>query len=225
MPSEAERVKRYFEGYATGFDRIYDQAHPSLWKAFDRWRHRSMFERLRLTLEACGDVRGKRILDVGCGSGRYSVGLARRGATVVGIDLSAPMIELANRAAQQAQVASRCQFLVGDVLQLPLEGPFDFSLAIGVFDYTSDPTPILEKMRRLTRGRLIGSFPVRDHPLSGIRKLRLWLAGCPVFFYTPQRVKLLLAWSNSRLSLHPLGRDVLAIVDFGAAPARGEAMG
>lgn len=42
-----------------------------------------------------GEVRGARLLDIGCGSGTYSTWLAERGARVVGIDLSSTMISLA----------------------------------------------------------------------------------------------------------------------------------
>lgn len=51
-----------------------------------------------------GDVRGKIVLDFGCGSGENVVTLARRGAHVVGIDISADLIDFAKRRAQQAEV-------------------------------------------------------------------------------------------------------------------------
>lgn len=46
-----------------------------------------------VTLEFIGDVQGQRVLDLGCGTGRYCVLLAQRGASVVGIDLSLKMLE------------------------------------------------------------------------------------------------------------------------------------
>jgi ubiquinone/menaquinone biosynthesis C-methylase UbiE len=50
---------------------------------------------LPLALRMLGDVRGKRILDLGCGEGGYARELARHGATVVGVDGSARLIEIA----------------------------------------------------------------------------------------------------------------------------------
>lgn len=48
-------------------------------------------------LEACGEVRGLRVLDLGCGQGWFSRQLARRGAQVVGVDLSREMLTHALR--------------------------------------------------------------------------------------------------------------------------------
>ena len=50
-----------------------------------------------------GDVRGKAVLDFGCGSGENLIALVRRGAQVIGIDISPELIELAKQRMQQAQ--------------------------------------------------------------------------------------------------------------------------
>ena len=61
-------------------------------------------------LEACGDVRGRRVLDVGCGQGWFSRRLAERDADVVGIDFSAAQIANARRheAAHSLGIEYRC---------------------------------------------------------------------------------------------------------------------
>lgn len=53
--------------------------------------------------EICYD-RARTILDIGCGSGRHSLELARRGYTVTGIDLSERQLDLARRSAGQANL-------------------------------------------------------------------------------------------------------------------------
>jgi Methyltransferase domain len=58
-------------------------------------------------LELVGDVRGKRLLDVACGQGRVSRALGRRQARVVGLDLSAPLIEQARTAERYDPLGSR----------------------------------------------------------------------------------------------------------------------
>jgi len=50
-------------------------------------------------LEACGEVAGLAILDVGCGTGRHSLPLIKAGAKVVGIDFSREMLAVARRRA------------------------------------------------------------------------------------------------------------------------------
>lgn len=50
-------------------------------------------------LEACGDVNGKRVLDLGCGEGRFGRMLAFRGASVVGLDLIGMMVQAARERA------------------------------------------------------------------------------------------------------------------------------
>ena len=54
------------------------------------------------TLEQFTDVAGKRVLDLGCGEGRYSRALAQRGADVTGIDCAAYALDCARRKAEEA---------------------------------------------------------------------------------------------------------------------------
>jgi ubiquinone/menaquinone biosynthesis C-methylase UbiE len=67
-------------------------------------------------LQLIGDVRGKRVLEVGCGGGQCSIAFAKRGAVVTGIDLSDNQIEFARElAARNGVVVS---FLQGDAQDL-----------------------------------------------------------------------------------------------------------
>jgi len=56
------------------------------------------------TLEMLGEVRGRRILDLGCGEGGYARELARRGAQVTAIDGSPRLIEIAQQRTQNARL-------------------------------------------------------------------------------------------------------------------------
>ena len=89
-------VKNYFDHAAQEFDAVYDGKGPfGQW--LDRNFRRDMYERYRLTFETCGNITGKSVLDVGCGSGRYSIEFAKRGAvSVVGIDFAPNMLTLAS---------------------------------------------------------------------------------------------------------------------------------
>src|SRR5207249_10557943 len=58
--------------------------------------YNSLYDRPAM-LGLLGDVAGKRVLDAGCGPGLYAEELLRRGATIVGLDQSPDMIDLARR--------------------------------------------------------------------------------------------------------------------------------
>jgi SAM-dependent methyltransferase len=75
-----------------------------------------LFERLGL------DV-GKRVLDVGCGPGRHSLALARRGIEVVGVDHSEEFVALARKAAAAEGLSA--EFRAADVRDLDEHGAFD----------------------------------------------------------------------------------------------------
>ncbi len=76
------------------------------------------------------DLSGRRILDAGCGTGALAVEAARRGAEVVGIDVSPQLISIACERAP-ADVRGRVQFLSGDMLDARL-GHFDHVVSMDV---------------------------------------------------------------------------------------------
>src|ERR1043166_10126678 len=69
----------------------------------DKNDYRNFFLMPRM-LEMLGDVRGRRILDLGCGEGGYARELARHGAQVVGVDGSERMIDIARRRAKEEEL-------------------------------------------------------------------------------------------------------------------------
>lgn len=182
--ADAPRVLQYFETTATSFASIY--ASPRL---IDRIFRRDMYERFRRTLEECDPLGGKSVLDVGCGSGQYVTALATRGADeVVGLDFAKNMLRVATENARRAGVTETCRFIAGDFLTYPFEQRFDYVIAVGFFDYVAEPLPFLRRAREVTSSKLIATFPRLLTWRAAVRKVRLRLAGCPVFFYTRRRV-------------------------------------
>ena len=94
---------------------------------------------------------GTRVLDVGCGVGRWSRLLAARGAHVTGVDLSPTMIGEAKRRAAAAGLAERCRFLVQDSAALDLEGQFDLVLGVTVLQHIIDPHALRAAVQRIAR--------------------------------------------------------------------------
>jgi ubiquinone/menaquinone biosynthesis C-methylase UbiE len=176
--SYQDKVRRRFERDAESFDAIYRLERSPFWRWVNTTFRKAVFERYNITFEQAGDVTGKKILDVGCGSGVYAVDFARRGARrVVGIDLSNNMLKLARQEAEQHQVADRCEFVRGDFLGLDLKEKFDISIAMGVFDYVPDQVTFLRKMVTLTTGKVIVAFPGHSLLREPARRLRYKLAG------------------------------------------------
>jgi 2-polyprenyl-3-methyl-5-hydroxy-6-metoxy-1,4-benzoquinol methylase len=75
-----------------------------------------------------GDDRGKRILDVGCGNGRHTLELARRGFTVTGVDLSPSMLALAEKTAKSESL--QVELLQKDARQMNFPEPFDVAIML-----------------------------------------------------------------------------------------------
>jgi len=92
---------------------------------------------------------GARVLDVGCGIGRWSCRLAARGARVTGIDLSPTMIAQARRRAAARGVAARCEFLPQDLAALEVAGPFDLILGVTVLQHILEPARLEASVQRL----------------------------------------------------------------------------
>ena len=177
-PSRAEAVRRRFEREAESFDAIYRVERSVVARWTDRLLRKAIFERYEVTFTEAGDVAGKVVLDVGCGSGVYSVDFARRGARrVVGIDFSEGMLALARKEAVERGVGDVCEFRHEDFMEAAFDETFDVSIAMGVFDYLAAPAPFLARMTALTTGRLIASFPGHSLLREPLRRERYRLAG------------------------------------------------
>jgi SAM-dependent methyltransferase len=107
---------------------------------------------------------GERILDLACGSGRHSLELVRRGFSVVGSDISAELIEIARRDAEEQGLEAT--FLEGDLRELEFEDEFDFVLnlndgAVGYFETDEENHRTFEVISRALRpgGRNLVQLP------------------------------------------------------------------
>lgn len=208
---EGEQVAKYFDDNAQSFDSIYESDKS----AFRRWRDRltrgTVVQRLEFVDELARRTKPARVLDVGCGGGRFPIRLASVVEENVGIDFAPEMIALAQRRAADAGVADRCTFQAVDFLTWDPGKTFDLALAIGVVDYISDPQPLLAKLAEVSGGNVVVSFPRRWHPLVPLRWVRLRASHCPVFFYDRRQVEGYGRANLERYRIEKLGRDYLLV--------------
>lgn len=212
-------VRDYFERSAADFDRIYSGRKGLLRRWVDRTLRADMYERFALTLAACADVRGQSVLDIGCGSGRYAIAFAERGAALVlGVDLAEQMLRLAGGLARSQRVSHVCGFVRGDFARLPLRERFDYAVAIGVFDYVADAESFLRKMAQSARRRIVASFPSTFPVRTQLRRWRYARRNCPLYFYDEQRIAALFERCGLRdyriTKIRGPGYDYIAVADL-----------
>ena len=113
-------------------------------------------------VDAVAEVRPERVLEVGCGWGELAEWIAREtGATVVAVDLSPRMVELARERGVDARVA--------DVQQLPFaDGEFDCVVAAWMLYHVPDLDRAFAELARVLRpgGRLVAATNSRFHLLE-----------------------------------------------------------
>ncbi|MFD5101954.1 class I SAM-dependent methyltransferase [Streptomyces albidochromogenes] len=113
-----------------------------------------------------GDVSGKSVLDVACGTGFYSREFKRRGATdVLGVDISVGMIEAAREFEERDRLGVRYE--VGDVAELrPLDRRFDIALAVQCLNYAEDIAGTERMCRNIHRSLVPGGefFVLAQNP-------------------------------------------------------------
>lgn len=118
------------------------------------------------------DVSGLRVLDLGCGHGALSIGLAERGAAeVVGLDLDDDRIDFANRTLERAfpELRKQIQFQCEDVFNL--EDQFDLIVSKDAFEHIDDLDGVIRHLHGLLKpgGHLAPGFsplyfsPFGDH--------------------------------------------------------------
>jgi len=167
-------IARHFQESAERWSRITSDAPVGRIRATVREGRNEMRAILLDWLPA--DLEGRRILDAGCGPGGLSLELARRGARVVGVDLSPALVERAReRVAGEPGLAARIEFRAGDMLSTAL-GPFDHVVAMdSLIHYPPDQIlSALSHLARRVRGSLLFTVAPRTpllvamHALGGL---------------------------------------------------------
>lgn len=155
----------------------------------DYWRSHDRIEetystggRLEREIRRDGEVEGRRVLEVGAGSGRDTLELARAGAVAVVLDYSPASLELVRRQARERGIP--VHLVRADALAMPFrDGAFHVVFHQGLLEHFRDPMPLLRENARITEsgGRVVVDVPQTFHPYTVMKQaliaLDRWFAG------------------------------------------------
>jgi SAM-dependent methyltransferase len=129
---------------------------PQAWADYAEPHNRPLFEAvLDAAANALGGLDGRRLLDVGCGTGLVLRLAHERGASVTGVDVVPGMLELAAVAEPSAELH------LADLQHLPLAADgFDVVTAVNALQFAADPVSAVGEAARVLRpgGVLVASF-------------------------------------------------------------------
>ena len=162
-----ETVREYFNNTVDWFDQAYSDVN----------RRYHLIRRRETILEEVDRAKAERNdspwLEAACGAGLLACDIARRGYSVVGLDISEEMVGRATANAAQCGLAERMRFEVGDLARLPYASQ---SLAgitcAGAIEYVPDPVAVFREFARVLRpgAPLIVTFNDAASPC-------MWLSG------------------------------------------------
>lgn len=128
---------------------------------------RDLGRSLRVMFEWLGDLRGRRVLELGCGPGDYTIMLARRGAHVTAIDIAPASAQLTRRRAAAHQLEASVTVRLSAAESLPfVAGSFDLVVGFGLLHH-ADAGALAPEIRRVLApgGRAIFREPLGENPL------------------------------------------------------------
>lgn len=114
-------------------------------------------------LKLLGNVKGKRILEVGCGGGQCSIALAKKGAICTGIDISKEQLKYAENLAEKNKV--KIKFIKGDFQDLSRfkSSSLDIAFSAFAFQYSPNLKKLFKQVYRILKKNGIFIFSL-DHP-------------------------------------------------------------
>jgi 2-polyprenyl-3-methyl-5-hydroxy-6-metoxy-1,4-benzoquinol methylase len=213
------RVAAFFDREAARFPNVNERDAPWVRRLTNALFRRSLRLRFERVMSECVNLEGRRVLDIGCGPGTYSIALAQAGAkSVVGIDVAPGMIEIARKGAAQAGVDGQCEFHFTGLDDYQSEAAFDYVIAMGIMDYVERADLFVQKALSLAGGKAFFSFPKRGGILAWQRRLR-YRQKCPLFMYSREDLENLLgSVRDFNWTIESIARDWLVIAQKNTRP-------
>ncbi|WP_198246290.1 bifunctional 2-polyprenyl-6-hydroxyphenol methylase/3-demethylubiquinol 3-O-methyltransferase UbiG [methane-oxidizing endosymbiont of Gigantopelta aegis] len=102
-------------------------------------------------IQKYADIAGKRIVDVGCGGGILTEGLARAGADALGIDLSEDLIDIAELHSLESGVQAKYQKISAEQLAAEQPESFNHVTCMEMLEHVPDPGAIIKACSQLVK--------------------------------------------------------------------------
>lgn len=186
--TDSTQAGKFFDRFAEAFDTIYGGKRSRWMQVIDRTFRGDMYVRFQRTFELFGNLEGKAVLDIGCGSGVYAMEALRRGAAHVGaLDPAPAMLELLRARLRDACLENRCSLIPG-AFPAPDLKPADHAIVMGVMDYVQDAEAFVRALRPLVRESAAVSFPGKHWLRTPLREFRYALRKCPIYFYDEPQI-------------------------------------
>jgi len=152
--------------------------------------------RIYLNLTKATEIKNKKILEVGAGSGRDSFQLAQGDATVYVLDYSPQALQIVTNLNAQNKVS--VHLVQGDAFQIPMpDDTLDIVFHQGLMEHFKDPLPLLKEHFRVLKpgGLLLVDVPQRYHVYTVIKHILIffnkWFAGWETQFSIGQLKRLM----------------------------------
>ena len=125
-----------------------------------------------------------RVLDVGCGTGNFSIKCAHKGALVTGIDISENMLTIARKKARQEKVKVEFKQMNCQDLQFP-EHFFDSVLSMATIEFITEPRKMIAEMFRVCKkgGSILVGTINRESDWGQLYQDPVFQEKVPVFRY------------------------------------------
>jgi 2-polyprenyl-6-hydroxyphenyl methylase/3-demethylubiquinone-9 3-methyltransferase len=116
----------------------------------------------------CSQVRGEKVLDLGCSQGITSILLGREGFEAVGVDVQPEAIKFAGKALKEEppEVRERVSFVGAGASDMPFDaGTFDTVIMGELIEQLTNPSVVLDEVRRVLKrgGRVVITVPFGEH--------------------------------------------------------------
>jgi ubiquinone/menaquinone biosynthesis C-methylase UbiE len=144
MSKRNNKRNRLFDDWPEKYDKWFETPIGALVKIYES----------KLLLDMLGPDQGEIILDMGCGTGVFTIDILSFGPHVIGLDISQPMVIRACHKAKKYPFSG----IVGDMMSLPFaDDSFDKVVSMTAIEFVKDAQRAVKELFRVTRrgGRIV----------------------------------------------------------------------